>query len=632
MDPDCTPWTTLSAKVVEHATERCRMKDRGGAVLLMTLGECLRPAFEQALATARWRFLPLEANFDFKGKLQTRSSLLDRLLVQAVLAEPGWRIQQEVINANCDDDLMPLPPAFRYRPPDAPGTFSPWWQDYRLWKDAQRLYAMRGYRWMVACDIRNFFYTVPQADTASLVAAYVPTESHRRLLVRRMRYPVRHEGDVRPLAAGLPVCEPESQLFANAYLAAFDAWAVNWLCVPHVRYVDDCRFFARSESEAKQILRAVREAVQLRFGLLLNAEKSEVRELWGSPDSIGARDLLSAMKRSIREPLDPQHAYGIRRVPADTVLDAWNTAHRAMLSGNADSPQLLEALDLLASLRATNASRLRLASLVGAILDRTLGAAEADAGVRHTLATLAMRHLRSADRDAAQHRLPALLDHPDERLATAAFNNLVACHTDAARDQAEAFLLRSDPHHDATVARLDAFVLAYGGTPALRNHFATAGGEARSLVSAPFADSVDTPADIVRDLADACPRMRRDAALRLPAMSDIPVTVRRAWADALRVETDRDARLALLAASAAFAAAAGKVPMAQPQRDALSPLERTVLAAVEEGRLTPQDLALGRDLRRRSPPCDADVPAATPSGDRDATPGEPGGYHSANLS
>ncbi len=88
------------------------------------------------------------------------------MIVQLALNVPGWRMQQELINGCLDDELMPIPPAFRFRPPLAKNAYSLWFNDYGLWKDVQRLYRLRGFNWVVKCEHPELLLCIPGAAPA----------------------------------------------------------------------------------------------------------------------------------------------------------------------------------------------------------------------------------------------------------------------------------------------------------------------------------------------------------------------------------------------------------------------------------------------------------------------------------
>lgn len=541
-------WRTSIDKVRNHANHY-RVPDPGGELLLDILADSWFDSAADALTSGKWNFLPFQGHFTHHNKLQTLSSLLDRVIVQLALATPGWQVQQDLINANCDDELMPLPPAFRFRPPEAGYMYSNWLADHRLWQDAQRLFALRGYSWVVKADIRDCFYGINRHAAVEIVEDFMPDAMHKKLLRRRMQSPIEWNGASYGICMGLPVEEPTSHLLANAFMAQLDQWACKELLVPHVRFVDDMRFFCKSESEARSVLNALGETLQLQFGLRLNDTKSMVEKLSGDTDLPQANQLLKNIKHSITEPLE-EHTTYYRRVPIDEVLDAWNNVHNHIESG-VDSEVLNQSINLLADIRPALGAEPSFISLMQAILDRTAKQESVKPHIRHRLVGIAMGHLKYCNPRTQDAHLATYLDHPDEKISAIAFRHLVQCKTALAAQLCDDKIVSL--HESGQLSQSRQCLRIYGQvfaiTPRLRDLFA--GDEDRTirvLASDPRISDDNSVALIISKLADADPLIRRNAALYLARSPSNQHALVKALTAALRREKHRDARLAMLLA------------------------------------------------------------------------------------
>lgn len=553
-------WSAAIRKVADY-TLRHRIPDAGGVALLEALAPCAQPVVEEALSSGVWDFRPLTAHFVHENRMQTLSSTLDRLVVQLVLGDAGFRAQTDWINAGCDDQLMPIPPAFRFRPPQAGYMYSNWVSDYRNWSDAARLFELRGYSWSVCCDIRNCFYTIHRPTVLELVEPYLDSAAHRELLRSRLDYRIDDHGRVSRLLGGLPVEEPSSHLLANVFLTQLDRWAVEELCVPHVRFVDDVRFFCRSEAEGRRVLRAVAEVLQTRFGLRLNDDKSSVARIDGSADAVAAASLLCEMKDRIEDPLEERQGIGCwRAVAVDEALDAWNEIARALGDGAAEASAVNRHLDLLAGLRPAAGWTEAFGSLMKSVLEKALkvSASGTNARVRRRLVGIAMQHICSADPAGAVGRLRVYLQDREPEVCGMAFSALVRIGTPEAQLVAEESILAQESagNRDVALLRLGIFVRRFGSSARLRRAFGRDGDWRWRLLAGAPPGSRDEGEDLVLGLSDESPLVRRNAALQLAERGGLTgyPQVRRAWLNALAAEEDRDARLAMLLPAGAGAA------------------------------------------------------------------------------
>lgn len=540
-------WRATVAKVA-NAVQYFRLPDMGGIQLLDVVGGAWKECAEQAVASGRWDFSPLRSSFSYRDKLQVMSSVLDRMIVQLALNGPGWRMQQELINGCLDDDLMPFPPAFRFRPPLAKNAYSLWFNDYGLWKDVQRLYRFRGFNWVVKCDIRNCFYCIPRGAAFNVLRQYMSDVSAQKLMERRMRYPVEYNGSVRDLPAGLPVGEPSSHLLANGYLSEFDHWVIKELEVPYARYVDDMRFFCKTRAEADKVLKAVGKRLQIQFGLMVNLDKSAVEEINGDCDMAAASALLASLKQRVVEPLEEQPIY-YRRVPAEEIMCAWNEVRTALSTGKSRA-YVEDKVDFLGSLQPTYGGSETFHGIMRTILEYTCTMQTENKGLQRRMASIAMRQMRESGAQGSMPVFKQLADAGDPESSEAAFHNLVVCREDGCREQAEDSLLKklATGNRDEAEERLKSFVKTHPLSDKLIKAFANSKDpEILAILSGP-SDSEQTDR-AVGQLSNADPWVRRNAALsliRFVFASDLKIVS--ALDKALGKERDRDARLVLLIA------------------------------------------------------------------------------------
>ena len=574
-------WEASVHKVVRQAAQY-RMPDHGGCNLLLALGSSWREVATQALATGDWEFSPLLPNFEYKGKLQTSSSLLDRLIIQLAIGEVGYHMQVERINTLCDDELMPIPPPYRFRPPLAPEMYSPWREDLQLWRSAERLFALRGYAWVVKTDIRDCFYNIPRGAVLDIFRRELCDPARMSLLERRLEGPVRFHGQDCNLQFGLPVSEPCCHLLANLYLAQFDRWVIRSLRVPHLRYVDDMRFYCHSQQEGYDVLTAVKEELAVRFGLILNSEKCAVVPVEGTPDAEDAANLLAMLKERIQEPLELRNAIFVK-VSREQIMEEFAKIEAAVLRNDISGEDFGKLLDQLASLRPPDslegaASFIR---VVSSILNRVCRPEVPPSENRIRVVATVFKHLLKTDGAVTVRVCKSFLDHADPAVARQAFQWMVWTRRPEAQAFAEAriLILAATGQMDDAADRLVIYRNVFGLTPVLRETFRNSASESiRTLASSPGGSEEEDPDHLREGLTDNSARVRRNAGLRAAGWGLQDDGLRKACLEALEKETDRDARLALLLALHAV-----ELPMESERLPEAGQPRTTLESAILEG-------------------------------------------------
>ena len=154
---------------------------------------------------------------------------------------------------------------------------------------------MRRYRYVLPCDVQQFFPSIDQAILKGILAKTIACERTFRLCEKiidsgvgvldgeyRMRW---FDGDdlftpLRP--RGLPIGNLTSQFWANVYLNPLDQFIKHTLrCKGYVRYVDDFMLFC---DDKHQLSRWRQEIITFLIGLRLTLHEQRARP---RPTSVG---------------------------------------------------------------------------------------------------------------------------------------------------------------------------------------------------------------------------------------------------------------------------------------------------------------------------------------------------------
>jgi retron-type reverse transcriptase len=116
----------------------------------------------------------------------------------------------------------------------------------------------RRYRYVLQCDVQQFFPTLDHALLLAELRRYIPDTATLRLCEKILR-------NAENEACGLPIGNLTSQFWANVYLNPFDHFVKRELrCPAYLRYVDDFLLFAND----KPTLHAWKEAILQRMARL----------------------------------------------------------------------------------------------------------------------------------------------------------------------------------------------------------------------------------------------------------------------------------------------------------------------------------------------------------------------------
>jgi hypothetical protein len=247
---------------------------------LMQVG--LAQALRTAVLDGTYTFQPLRPYWTPKpnGKgmrMESMSSGVDRILIQALFNHAGYAIQQD-LSATALVDRRLMAPAYRFNRPTASYTYSFWPADYRAYRSLARRFAARRKQGVALhLDIQNFYPSVRIERLKSLLRPWFADDVFE-LVSRYLDFRITpNNGEAIPFLAGLPVEEPMSRLLANLYLQALDHHALYELKLDYIRYVDDIIIFLPDQSTAETIKSSMVQYLPAHLGLFVNEAKVEIK-------------------------------------------------------------------------------------------------------------------------------------------------------------------------------------------------------------------------------------------------------------------------------------------------------------------------------------------------------------------
>ena len=230
-------------------------------------------------------------------------------------------------------------------------------------------------------------------------------------------------------------------------------------------------------------------------------------------------------------------------------MAAWEDV-RAALAGGKSINHVEDKVDLLGSLRPTRAGADQLHEMMRIMLEYTCSMQTENKDLQRRMAAIAMRQMRES---GAQGSIPVfkdLADNGDPEIRAIAFRNLVVCHEEGCKAQAEACILHELEcgNQEAAEERLKCFVKSHALSRKLVDAFSgSEDPEVLAILSGPTdEEGLDRAVEQLSN-ADSC--IRRNAAMSLirhvsAGDREIVGSLDRA----LGRERDRDTRLVMLIA------------------------------------------------------------------------------------
>lgn len=169
--------------------------------------------------------------------------------------------------------------------PTIDGTFSPYSYGFRPKRDAHQArkqcakYYEAGYRYVVDCDLKQYFDTINHDKMMSLLKQHIVDKSILRLINRFLQAGVIElNGSFQRTEKGAPQGGVLSPLLSNIYLHELDKELAK-RGHRFVRYADDFVIFTKSKRAGERVLQSVTQFLSKELKLVVNTEKSKV----GSP-------------------------------------------------------------------------------------------------------------------------------------------------------------------------------------------------------------------------------------------------------------------------------------------------------------------------------------------------------------
>ena len=145
-------------------------------------------------------------------------------------------------------------------------------------KEAQ-MYIREGYTWVVDVDLEKFFDRVNHDKLMARVARVVKDKRVLTLIRKYLESGVMVNGVVMGTGEGTPQGGPMSPLLANILLDDLDK-ELERRGHRFVRYADDCNIYVRSKRAGERVMDSVREFLERKLSLKVNARKSAVDRPW----------------------------------------------------------------------------------------------------------------------------------------------------------------------------------------------------------------------------------------------------------------------------------------------------------------------------------------------------------------
>lgn len=132
----------------------------------------------------------------------------------------------------------------------------------------------QGYDWFFEADIASFFDLISHHEIENRLHSFFLDEPLIALIMQWIKAPVRFEGDIIQLVAGLPQGSPISPMLANLMLEDFDT-DLEAAGMKLVRFADDFVILCKNKNQAQQAAQRAEQSLQ-EMGLVFNPAKTGI--------------------------------------------------------------------------------------------------------------------------------------------------------------------------------------------------------------------------------------------------------------------------------------------------------------------------------------------------------------------
>lgn len=137
------------------------------------------------------------------------------------------------------------------------------------------IYLNDGYEWVIDIDIERFFDKVNHDKLIQVLREQVNDSTTLNLIRKYLKVGVMENGLEKATKTGVPQGGPLSVICSNVYLDKLDK-ELEQRALRFVRYADDILIFTKSEMSANRVMKSIRDWLERKLFLKVNATKTKV--------------------------------------------------------------------------------------------------------------------------------------------------------------------------------------------------------------------------------------------------------------------------------------------------------------------------------------------------------------------